>query len=278
MVRLKISFGCALLLSASMLAALSASAQAGAQQQSPATATTAASMSAKAQPARTNARRARTAVVPPTPATPAPPPTLEQTPPTPPNVSYQNGQLTINAPNSTLSQVLHAVQARTGASIEVPAGAGSERVVAQLGPGDPRDVLNTLLNGSKFDYVILGVNGNPGAVQKVILTPRQSGTTATAENKTPPPQPQESPEEPPDTAENEYQNPDQPPPSPGERFRRPMVPGGQAVDPGAPSAGGEQQASPKTPEQMMQQMQQQRQQQQQYQQQLNPANQVPQQQ
>ena len=36
--------------------------------------------------------------------------------------------------------------------------------LAQLGPGLPRDVLNTLLNGSKFDYVILGVTGKPGAV------------------------------------------------------------------------------------------------------------------
>src|SRR5271166_597107 len=49
-----------------------------------------------------------------------PPPTLDQQPPTPPQVRYQNGQLTINAQNSTLSQVLRAVQAQTGASIDIP--------------------------------------------------------------------------------------------------------------------------------------------------------------
>jgi hypothetical protein len=217
----------------------------------------------------------------PTPAPPPPPPTLEQTPPTAPHVSYQGGLLTIVATNSTLSQVLRAVQLQTGASIEMPAGAGSDRVVGQLGPGQPRDVLNTLLNGSKFDYVILGVSGDPGAVQKVILTVRQSGaanTVNSAQNNPGPPltpdeegQVEEAP--PPDTAENEYQNPDQPAPPGG--MRRPMIPGGQTGDPGALSPGGEQPNGTKTPEQLMQELQQMQQQQQQYQQQLNPANQNP---
>ena len=51
----------------------------------------------------------------------------------------------------------------------MPPGAGSERVVAKLGPGNPKDVLAALLNGSKFNYVILGEPNNSGAVQKVIL-------------------------------------------------------------------------------------------------------------
>ena len=213
--------------------------------------------------------------------TPAPPPaTLEQSPPTPPRVSFQNGELTIDAANSTLSQVLRAVQSRTGASIDIPAGGGSERVVAQLGPGQPRDVLNTLLNGSKFDYVILGVNGNPGAVQKVILTPRQGGSTTTPPGTIPqqpmPDEESQGDEAVPvaDSAENEHQNPTQPPPQPGP-FRHPMMPPGAQVNPGAEFGNGDPNG-PKTPEQLMQQMQQQQQQQQQYQQQLNPANQNPQ--
>jgi len=215
----------------------------------------------------------------PTPA--LPPPTLEQSPPTAPRVSFQNGELTIDATNSTLSQVLRAVQSRTGASIDIPAGAGNERVAGQLGPGQPRDVLNALLNGSRFDYVILGVSGNPGAVQKVILTPRQGGTTTTAQGNTPQ---QQMPDEElqgdegatpvADTAENEYQNPDQPPPPPG-GFRHPMMPPGGQIDPGAAFGNGEIQNGPRTPEQQMQQLQQMQQQQQQYQQQLNPNNQNP---
>jgi hypothetical protein len=199
-------------------------------------------------------------------------------------VTLQNGQLTINAPNSTMAQVLHAVQARTGASIDIPAAANSERVVAQIGPGMPRDVLNTLLNGTRFNYVILGVAGDPGGVQKVILMPRQGGGAApavnTAQNNSPQPVQEDDnvDENIPvaDTSENEYQNPDQPAPPPG-GFRRPMVPGAQQFDPGAQSAGGEQQNGPKTPEQLMQEMQQLQQQQMMYNQQLNPANQQPQQ-
>ena len=227
-------------------------------------------------------RRQKAAPVAEAPATPASPATLEQSPPTPPRVAFQNGELTIDAANSTLSQVLRAVQLLTGASIEIPPGGGSERVVAQLGPGQPRDVLNTLLNGSKFDYVILGVaGGDPGAVQKVILTPRQSGTTttATAQNNIPHPTPEQEPSGDegagPDTAENEYQNPDQPPPPPG-GFHRPMMPGGPQINPGGAFENGDQQNGPKSPEQLMQEMQQIQQQQQQLQQQLNPANRSPQ--
>jgi len=279
MLRLGKSLGFAVVAAGLMMPIALASAQATMPQ-----ATTSPRTSPPAAPAPSahphHKKAAPVAEVPPTP--PPPPPTLEQSPPTPPRVSFQNGQLTIDATNSTLAQVLRAVQSRTGASIEIPAGAGSERVVGQLGPGQSRDVLNTLLNGSRFDYVILGVAGNPGAVEKVILTPRQGGATMTAQSNNPRQPTQDddgqADESTPvtDTAENEYQNPDQPPPPPG-GFRRPMMPpGGQVqVDPGAAFGNGETQNGPKTPEQLMQQLQQQQQQQQQYQQQLNPANQNP---
>ncbi len=209
------------------------------------------------------------------PQAPPPPLTLEQSPPTPPQVRLQNGELTIAAHNSTLSQVLRAVQSQTGASIDIPASAGNERVVAQIGPGQPRDVLSTLLNGSRFDYVILGVTGDPGAVQRVILTPRQGGPTATAQNNNPNPQPAQA--EPPDDSvaesEPDYQNnpnPEQPPRPPG-AFRRPVIPV-QPPDQQNAFSPDQQQDGGKTPEQLMQELQQMQQQQQQYQQQLNPAN------
>ena len=276
--------GWAVLAAGLIMPLASASAQAPAPQATTPQAATSpgTSLPAATPPPNAHARHKKAAPVAEVPATPpAPPPTLEQSAPTPPRVSFQNGLLTIDATNSTLSQVLRAVQSRIGASIDIPGGAGSERVVAQLGPGLPRDVLNTLLNGSKFDYVILGVTGNPGAVEKVILTPRQSGATITAQGNTVrvPVQDDESQadESTPvtDTVENEYRNPDQAPaPPPPGGFRHPMMPGAGQVDPGA-SGNGETQNGPKTPEQLMQQMQQQQQQQLQYQQQLNPANQNP---
>ena len=198
---------------------------------------------------------------------------------------FQGGELTIQAQNSTLSQVLHAVQSQTGASMDIPASAGNERVVAQIGPGQPRDVLNTLLNGSHFDYVILGVMGNPGAVQKVILTPRQSGpSTSTTAQANPTPQPDTDSDEAP-VAENEpeYQNNQYPNgrvPLPPGGFRRPGLPVPQQLPEQqngfAPDQQQQQENGGKTPEQLMQELQEMQQQQQRYQEQLNPANRQPQ--
>jgi hypothetical protein len=113
---------------------------------------------------------------PPTPAPPPPPPTPEQMPSQPPTVTYQNGQLAIVAPNSSLSDILQAVHNKTGANIDIPPGA-NERVVSTFGPGPARDVLTSLLNGSHFNYVMVGTEADPTAVAQVILTPRTGGET-----------------------------------------------------------------------------------------------------
>ncbi len=85
----------------------------------------------------------------------------------PPQVSYQNNQLTIVAPNSTLADILRAVRKQTGAEIDIPVA--PERVVTHLGPGPARDVLADLLNGSRFNYVLLGSPGNEGLLTRVVL-------------------------------------------------------------------------------------------------------------
>ncbi|HSS96478.1 MAG TPA: hypothetical protein VLK33_05595, partial [Terriglobales bacterium] len=96
--------------------------------------------------------------------------TLEQKPAVPPRVTYQNKQLTIVAENSTLGDVLRAVKTQTGASIDLPANTNA-RVVTNLGPGPSRDVLVHLLNGTLFNYVLLGTANDPQAVGKIILIP-----------------------------------------------------------------------------------------------------------
>jgi len=209
------------------------------------------------------------------PQAPPPPPTLEEQPPSPPQVRYQNGQLSIDSRNATLSQILHSVQTQTGASVDIPPGAGSERVVASLGPGKPKDVLASLLNGSKFNYVILGEANNPGAVQKIILmTKSGSGTgasagTTLAQNNIRPPNPSEAVEPPEDDyqqPEPEVENQNQNQLVPGQ----PGMPGSEGITPDVINPAG------RTPEQMLQELQRMQQQQQQMQQQLNPANQQPQ--
>jgi len=219
---------------------------------------------------------------------PSPPPTPEQMPPSPPKVLYQGDQLTIESQNSTLAQVLRSVQAKIGASIDIPAGANSERVVAQLGPGRPRDVLASLLSGSKFDYIILGVADRPGAVQKVILTTRQSAPVAEAAQNRPmqaspsqETQPDEEYNAPEPMEDNSADNQPQQPPQPG-----PYRPGNFSPNPGQspdfplqrqqPGNPADAQSGVKTPEQLLQELQRLQQQQQMYQQQLNPANQNPQ--
>lgn len=103
---------------------------------------------------------------------PDPPPvplTLQQMPAAPPQVSYKNGELTIVAQNSTLGDILRAVRDQTRADVEVPSNA-TERVVGHMGPGSAREVLAQLLDGSHFNYVILGSATDSTKVDRVILS------------------------------------------------------------------------------------------------------------
>ncbi|MGA8154454.1 MAG: hypothetical protein WB952_26150 [Terriglobales bacterium] len=104
----------------------------------------------------------------------------EQMPALPPEVQFNQGQLTIMASNSTLGDILRAVHKETGASIDVP-GNATERVVGQFGPGPARDVLTSLLNGSHFNYVLLGSAENFSALDKVILTSRPNANDQSAQ-------------------------------------------------------------------------------------------------
>jgi hypothetical protein len=70
-------------------------------------------------------------------------------------VDYHAGQLAIHAQNSSLAEILKLIGQRTGASIHVPPGSGLERVVEDVGPGPIRRVLEHLLNGSSFNFVII---------------------------------------------------------------------------------------------------------------------------
>ena len=92
---------------------------------------------------------------------------LDSMAPVPPQVSYQNAQLTINAPNSTLGDILRAVRKQTGAEIEIPPA--SERVVTHLGPGPAREVMAELLNGSRFNYVLLGSPADNSVLTRIVL-------------------------------------------------------------------------------------------------------------
>jgi len=93
----------------------------------------------------------------------------------PVEVSFRDGLLAIKSNRATLSEVLFAVQQRTGAEIAIPAGAEQEKVAADLGPAPAQEVLAHLLNGSRFNFLILNSAKNPRQLDRVILTPRGEG-------------------------------------------------------------------------------------------------------
>jgi len=136
------------------------------------------------------AKRAATPVATPVVQEAAPAPkTLEPQPSVPPQVTFQNGELTVVAQNSTMGDILKAIHTQTGAEIDLP-GNGGERVVGHFGPGPARDVLSALLNGSHFNYVLLGSETNPEALDRVILmakssTPADSSPVQEATNEAP---------------------------------------------------------------------------------------------
>jgi len=93
-----------------------------------------------------------------------------------PVVSYRDGQLTIDAENTTLATVLKLVAEKTGAVIDVPPGTGLEHIFEHAGPGQPNEVLTQLLNGSAFDFIIVNSPQRPQQPTQVLLSLRQGET------------------------------------------------------------------------------------------------------
>ena len=206
-------------------------------------------------------RKARKSHLPPPlpsgPLGPVPQLPLDSTPAVAPQVTYSGGQLTILAPNSTLGDILRAVRKQTAAEMEIPANA-NERVVTQLGPGTAREVVAELLNGSRFNYVLLGSPTDASVLTRIVLVARTGGDAvghgsepqeqaAVPTGNTPVAQPQQ-----PDVAEAE-----------------PEATDAEAVDENATDENAEQnpaeaeqpvptpdQPAVKTPQQMLQEMQQ----------------------
>jgi AMIN domain-containing protein len=118
------------------------------------------------------------AYTPPAPARPAP--VL--------NVQFQNDRLGIVAHNVSLAQVLSEVQRKTGADIPIPSAAAQEQVVADIGLLPVRDALTALLNGSRFNFIMVGADNDPSKLKSLILTFRAGGISQPAVAP-PPPQP-----------------------------------------------------------------------------------------
>jgi hypothetical protein len=98
-----------------------------------------------------------------------------------PQVTFQNGLLGIRAEDSAMADVLRAVQRATGTSIDFP-GFASERVNVSLGPGPLRDIVMSLLDGSRYDYILVA-SQQPNSIERIVLTMRRdSGRPSPASN------------------------------------------------------------------------------------------------
>jgi len=114
-----------------------------------------------------------TEVAPPPPApAPAPPKHPAEMQPTAPKVTCKGDQLTISADNSTLQAILFEVKGCTGAHMDIPEGTSRIRSFEEIGPGPVRTVLDELLSGTQYNYVIQSSDANPARVETVVMTMR----------------------------------------------------------------------------------------------------------
>lgn len=112
------------------------------------------------------------------------PPTPEQMPPGAPKIVFQDGLLTVESINSRLSDILNAIHNKAGIQFE-GLQSGSDRVAGKFGPARCGEVITSLLSGSRYDYVIVGVPENPALVQRVILNPSASAGTGAGATPSP---------------------------------------------------------------------------------------------
>lgn len=192
-----------------------------------------------------------------------PPPPMPHWPandnPNPASVGWDSSGLRINASNSSLQQILNEISTETGTRIEgtVP----DQRVYGEYGPGQAREVLSQLLQGSGCNVLLAGDIGK-GAPREIVLSPRTAGRQNASNNSSNVPQRDPDEDIPEDQSDDQQM---QPPP-----VQQPQTPNNfrPGFGPNGPI---------RTPQQVIEEMQQrQLQQQQQMQQQMQQQQQNPQ--
>ncbi|MGA3131082.1 MAG: hypothetical protein ABSD59_09800 [Terracidiphilus sp.] len=166
-------------------------------------------------------------------------------------VVWDSHGLLIQASNSSLDQILRDISLKIGAKVE---GMGADqRIFGVYGPGPARDVLSQLLDGSGYNVLLVGDQGQ-GTPRRIVLSGRPNGQPS--DKATPVTGSGSDAENDQDTQQMSEQEQPQP--------AEPIRPGMPGFIPGQP-------VPIRTQQQMMEQRQQQLQQMQQ-QQQNNPQN------
>jgi hypothetical protein len=148
------------------------------------------------------------------------------------SVVWDSKGLRIDAANSSLQQILRDLATATGAKVD--GLTTDQRVFGAYGPGQARDVLSQLLQGSGYNVIMIGDQGQ-GMPRQILLSPRQAATNQPGARPTPNPSNDDE-----NDVEDQPANPE------------PIAPARPNFPPGAP---------PRSPQQIMQEMQQRQQQQ-----------------
>jgi hypothetical protein len=82
-------------------------------------------------------------------------------------VNWNGRELSIDAKNSSLTQILADVSTAVGVKVE--GQSGDQRVYGSYGPAPARDVLNELLEGSDYNMLMLGDSGD-GTPRELVLS------------------------------------------------------------------------------------------------------------
>lgn len=111
-------------------------------------------------------------------------------------VEFKNGKLSVVADHVSLAQILNEVHRLTGTDITVPPGAAQEQIIAGIPALPLREALVSLLNGSRFNFIMVDSEREPGKLKSVILTYRGDGGISQPAIPTPEPPVADNPPEP----------------------------------------------------------------------------------
>lgn len=138
-------------------------------------------------------------------------------------VTWTAQGLSIVARNSSLRQILDAIQSQIG--VKIQGMNKDERVFGIYGPGQPGEVLSQLLQGTDYNLLMVGSQKN-GAPSQILLSEKPAGG----------PQPNA-------------------PVAPGDTYE-PPIPPYEPPQPQPPPGGMQPNQAPRTPQQILQEMQQ----------------------
>jgi hypothetical protein len=93
------------------------------------------------------------------------------------SVTWDSQGLRIEAENSSLQQILKDVSVATGAKVE--GLTTDQRVFGDYGPGQAREVLSQLLDGSGYNVIMIGDQGE-GTPRQIVLSSRNSTSAQAA--------------------------------------------------------------------------------------------------